>query len=262
MNFNYKKSLGQNFLNDKNILRNIVLSANIKPNSLVIEIGPGSGNLTVEIARFASHVLCYEIDNRLEPILDEVLYEYNNVQIIYDDFLKRNLEDDIKNYNYDNLYLVANLPYYITTPIIKKIINSNLNFLSLTIMIQKEVGERFMAKPKSRSYNSLSVYLNYYFDIKKNFIVSRNAFTPKPNVDSVVITLYKKNCLLYLKNIEVFNNLLRDAFKFKRKTLKNNLKKYPLEIVEKVLNNNNFSLISRAEELPLEVFVEIANNLN
>ena len=161
-NFNYKKSLGQNFLQDINVLTNIVKSANIKDNSLTIEVGPGSGNLTKEIAKVSNQVLCYEIDTRLEMILDNNLVEYKNIDIIFDDFLKRDIKNDIKKYEYDNLYLVANLPYYITTPIIQKVIDSNLPFKQLTIMIQKEVGERFNAKPGTKEYNSLTAYLNYY----------------------------------------------------------------------------------------------------
>lgn len=260
-NFNYKKSFGQNFLQDQNILSNIVSVSNITDNSLVIEIGPGSGNLTREIAKKATHVLCYEIDDRLEMILDKNLMEYKNIDIIFTDFLKRDIKLDIEKYEYENLYLVANLPYYITTPIIEKIIDSNIPFKQITIMVQKEVGERFNAKPGTREYNSLTVYLNYYFDLKKEFIVSRNCFIPKPNVDSIVISLIKKQELLPLKNKEVFNKLLRDSFKFKRKTIKNNLKNYNLEIIESVLKKYNFNLTTRAEVLPLEVFVDIANNL-
>ena len=262
MDFEFKKSLGQNFLTDKNILQNIVKASNIESNSLVIEVGPGSGNLTKYIAKVATHVLCYEIDTRLEEILSENLYDFNNIDIIFDDFLKREIQKDIENYKYDNLYLVANLPYYITTPIIEKVINSNLNFKQITIMIQKEVGERFNAKPKSREYNSLTVYLNYYFEIKKEFIVSKNAFIPKPNVDSIVISLKNKENKLYLKDKEIFNKLLHHAFKYKRKTIKNNLKNYDLKVIETILNKYNFSLSSRAEELPLEVFVELANILS
>ena len=261
MNFEFKKSLGQNFLIDNNILKKIVDVSNIKENSLVIEIGPGSGNLTKEIAKYANKVLCYEIDTRLEPILKENLQNYNNIDIIFDDFLKRNTNIDLKKYNYDNLYVIANLPYYITTPIIEKLIESKLDFKQITIMVQKEVGERFSAIPKTKDYNSLTVYLNYYFDIKKEFIVSRNSFIPKPNVDSIVVTLKRKDNLLYLKNKELFNKLLKDAFKFKRKTIKNNLHNYDLKKIEEILNKYNFNLTSRAEELPLEVFVEITNNL-
>ena len=128
-------------------------------------------------------------------------------------------------------------------------------------MVQKEVGDRFSALPKTKSYNSLTVYLNYYFDIKREFIVSRNSFIPKPNVDSIVITLKNKEKKLYLKNKELFNKLLKDAFIFKRKTIKNNLKNYDLFKIENILNKHGYSLGSRAEELPLDIFVEIANNL-
>ena len=261
-NFNYKKSLGQNFLQDINVLTNIVKSANIKEKSLVIEVGPGSGNLTREIAKVANQVLCYEIDERLEVILDKSLIDYHNIDIIFDDFLKRDIKKDIEKYEYDNLYLVANLPYYITTPIIEKVIDSNLPFKQLTIMIQKEVGERFNAKPGTKEYNSLTVYLNYYFNLKKEFIVSRNCFIPKPNVDSIVISLIKKDNLLELKNKDHFNKLLRDSFKFKRKTLKNNLKNYDLDKINDVLTKYNFNLTTRAEEIPLEVFVSVSNSLN
>ena len=261
MEFQFKKSLGQNFLQDKNILRRIVEVSNIKENSLVIEVGPGSGNLTKEIAKVANKVLCYEIDTRLEPILKEFLKEFNNIDIIFDDFLKRDIKKDLENVSYDNLYLVANLPYYITTPIIEKIIETNLPFQQVTVMVQKEVGERFHATPKTKEYNSLTVYLNYYFEIKKEFIVSRNAFVPKPNVDSIVISLKKKEKLLELKNKDLFNTLLKDSFRFKRKTIKNNLNQYDLEIISKTLEKHGFSLTSRAEELPLELFVELANNL-
>ena len=259
--FNFKKSLGQNFLQDKNILENIVATANVSGTSLTIDIGAGSGNLTKEIAKVSKHVLCYEIDTRLENILDESLKDYNNIHIIFDDFLKRDIKEDIKNYEYDNLYLIANLPYYITTPIIEKIIESNLKFKKIVVMIQKEVGERFNAKPGMKEYNSLTVYLNYYFDLKNEFIVSRNCFIPKPNVDSIVISLVNKKDLLYLKDIDNFNKLLKDSFKFKRKTIRNNLKNYDLTIVEKVLNKYNFNLNTRAEDLPLIVFIDLSNNL-
>lgn len=261
MEFNFKKSLGQNFLKDKNILEKIVEVSNIEPNSLVIEVGPGSGNLTKYLASAATNVLCYEIDTRLEEILSDNLYEFKNIKIIFDDFLKRDIKKDIKEFNYNNLYLVSNLPYYITTPIIEKVIDANIPFKQLTIMIQKEVGERLMAHPKTREYGSLTVYLNYFFDIKSEFIVSRNAFIPKPNVDSIVISLKRKNSYLYLKDNDLFNKVLKDSFKFKRKTIKNNLKKYDLNLISKILEKNGYNLNTRAEELPLEVFVEIVNNL-
>jgi len=156
--FKFKKAFGQNFLKDNNVIANIVKGSDIKPNSLVIEVGPGSGALTKELSLYAKNVLSYEIDTRLENILDENLIDCHNVKIIFDDFLKRDIKDDIKDYEYDNIYVVANLPYYITTPIIEKLIESKIDFQSITIMIQKEVGERFSAKVGNREYGSIQCF--------------------------------------------------------------------------------------------------------
>lgn len=259
--FNFKKKFGQNFLKDDSIPRKIVEHANILEDSLVIEIGPGAGALTKILGHKAKQVLCYEIDESLENILDQELVNYDNVDIIFDDFLNRDVKKDIEKYDYSHLYVVANLPYYITTPIVTKIVEEGIDVERVVIMIQKEVADRFAAKPKTREYGSITVFLNYYFDIKKEFLVSRNCFVPKPNVDSIVISLTRKKELLSLNNQEAFFKLVRDSFHFKRKTLRNNLKGYDLEKVESVLRQYNFDLSVRAEELPLEVFVEISNNL-
>lgn len=261
MEFDFKKKFGQNFLQDKNVLQNIVKGTEIDENSLVIEIGPGSGNLTREIAKVAKQVLCYEIDKELEPILDENLAEYKNVDIIFDDFMKRDPLFDIKKYGYSNIYVCANLPYYITTPIIEKLIECGINFKAITIMIQKEVGERFSAKPNTRDYASITVFLNYYFNIKKLFVVSRNAFIPKPNVDSIVIKLSSRENKEELKNKDLFFKLIRDSFKFKRKNLRNNLKGYDQKKIEEVLKKYKLDLGARAEQLDLNIFVDIANSL-
>lgn len=260
--FKFKKAYGQNFINDNHIIENIVKQTKIEYNSLTIEIGPGAGALTKELSKYSKNVLAYEIDTRLEEILDENLADCQNVQIIFDDFLKRDLKNDIKDYQYDNLYVVANIPYYITTPIIKKIIDSKIPFKKITLMVQKEVGERFTAKAKTREYGSISVFLNYYFDIEKLFLVSRNSFTPKPNVDSVVIALCAKNNKLHVDNEMLFFKLIKDAFHFKRKNLRNNLKNYNLVQIEEVLKKYCMDLTNRAEELPLEIFVDLANSLN
>ena len=259
--FKFKKSFGQNFLKDNNIITNIVKGSNIKPNSLVIEIGPGAGALTKELSLYAKNVLAYEIDTRLEEVLDENLVNCHNVNIIFDDFLKRDIKEDIKNYEYDNIYVVANLPYYITTPIIEKLIESGVSFESITIMIQKEVGDRFSSKVGSRNYGSITVFLNYYFEIKKLFDVSRHCFIPSPNVDSVVITLLRKKERLNVLNEELLFKLIRDSFKFKRKNIRNNLKNYDLVKIENVLKKHGYDLSVRAEQLSLEIFVEIENEL-
>ncbi len=260
-NFNLKKMYGQNFIIDENTINNIITSAEIDKDTLVIEIGPGAGSLTYKLAMCAKSVVCYEIDTTLKDLLMDNLDGCNNVDVIYQDFLKSDLMNDIKKYSYKKLYVVANLPYYITTPIIMKFIEDNIEVDKIVVMVQKEVGDRFKAKPNTKEYNSLSVYLNYYFDIKKLLDVSQNVFIPKPNVDSIVIELKRKDNKYKLKNEKLFFNLVRDSFKQKRKTLKNNLKNYDLTKVLEVLKKYNLDLTVRAEQLPLEIFVDISNNI-
>ena len=259
--FIFKKKYGQNFLKDKNKVKKIVDSANIKDKSLVIEVGPGGGILTTELSLKADNVLCYEIDLELKSILVNK-FSNSNVSIIFDDFLNRNIENDIEKYNYDNLYFISNVPYYITTPILLKLINSSLNFDKIVIMVQEEVGERFSAKPNSKDYSSITVFLNYYFDVKREFKVNRLEFNPVPNVDSEVISFTRKDKLLELKDKDLFFKLVKDSFRFKRKNIKNNLKDYNLDMIEKVLIKNNLNLSSRAERIPLEIFVDISNELS
>ena len=206
-------------------------------------------------------MLGYEIDTTLKPILEDKLKEYNNIDIIYDDFLNRNVNEDIKKYNYKKLYVIANLPYYITTPIITKLIDDNVNVDKMVVMVQKEVGDRFNAKPDTKNYNSLTVFLNYYFDINKLMDVSRKCFVPEPNVDSVIIELKRKETKYNVKNEKVFFKLVRDAFTHKRKNLRNNLKGYDLEKIENVLKEYNLDLNVRAEHLTIDQFINISNEL-
>ncbi len=259
--FNFKKKFGQNFIIDENIINNIVTKANVDKDTLVIEIGPGAGSLTYFLAKFAKNVLCYEIDTTLKEILRDNLKEYDNVEVIYNDFLKVNVLDDIKKYEYKKLYVIANLPYYITTPIIIKLIEDDINVDKIVVMVQKEVGDRFKAVPGTKDYSSLSVFLSYYYNIKKIMDVSKNVFIPKPNVDSIVVEFNKKEKNLNVMDEQLFFKLIKDSFEFKRKTLKNNLKNYDLEKIEKVLKKHKLDLSVRAEQISLELFVEIANEL-
>ena len=259
-NFNFKKKFGQNFIIDENVIKNIVEKSNIDKDTLVLEIGPGAGSLTYFLAQSAKNVLCYEIDTTLKDILNENLKEYDNVDIIYNDFLKVNVSEDIKKYQYKKIYVVANLPYYITTPIIIKIIEEKIDVDKIVVMVQKEVGDRFKAEPGSKDYNSLSIFLNYYFEVKKQIDVSKNVFIPKPNVDSIVVEFTKRTNKLKV-NEEIFFKLIRDSFVQKRKTLKNNLKAYDLNKIEYVLKKHNMDLSIRAEQISIELFVEIANIL-
>ena len=258
--FKFKKKFGQNFLKDENILRNIVSKSEIDKDTLVLEIGVGAAYLTYYVSEKAKNVIGYEIDESLKDIIDDQLKERDNVEIVFNDFLEANVKDKIKEYNYKKLYVVANLPYYITTPIITKIINNKLGVDKIVIMVQKEVGDRFNAKPNSKEYNSLTIFLNYYFDIKKLMDVSRNCFVPKPNVDSAIIE-FKSNKKYNVKDEELFFKIVRDSFKYKRKNFRNNLKEYDLSKIESALNCINKDLTVRAEALSIEDFVYISNYL-
>ena len=261
MNFEFKKSFGQNFLKDNNITEGIASAIDYKENNLVIEIGPGAGALTKKLLPKVDNAILYEIDIRLDKILAEELKEFNNYELIFGDFLERNVKDDISKYKYDNLYIVANLPYYVTTPIISKIIDEEIEAKEIVIMIQKEVADRLSAKVGTKEYGSLTVFLNYFYDVKKVFNVSRNCFIPKPNVDSAVIRMIRKEQREYLKDINHFNKLVKDSFRFKRKTIKNNLNGYDMDIVNSILNKYGFSITDRSEMIPYNVFVELSNEL-
>ena len=255
----FKKKFGQNFLQDNNIIKKIANVCNTNKEDLIIEIGPGQGALTKELVE-KSKVLAYEIDTDLKEDLTNKFVD-KNINIIFDDFLNRNVREDLSSIKYDDLYIIANLPYYITTPIINKIVDEKLNVKKMVLMVQKEVGERFSAKPGSKDYSSITIFLNYYFEIKKEFVVSRNAFYPKPNVDSIILSFTKKDTKYNVKNEEKFFKLIRDSFTQKRKTLKNNLKEYDFNKIEEILLKNNYPLDVRAEYIPLELFIEISNNL-
>lgn len=259
MEFKHKKSLGQNFLKDDKILNNIVQTIELKGNDLVIEIGPGHGALTQKLQAQNVQLLCYEIDMRTKPYLDKL--KNAKTTILYQDILTSNLKDDITSYNYDKCYVIANLPYYITTPIIKKIIDSDIAIDGMVLMVQKEVANRFCAQPCSKDYGSLTIFLNYYFEIRKLFDVPFSCFEPEPKVDSAVVQFTKRKTKFKIENEEIFFKLIKDAFHLKRKNLKNNLGNYNLKTIESILKGHNLSLQNRAEEIPIEVFVEIANNL-
>lgn len=261
-NFKFKKKFGQNFLLDQNILNNIVNLADIKDDTLVIEIGVGAAALTKKLCKVAKNVLGYEIDTTLKEPLSKILNNESNVDVIFDDFLNRNIKEDLKCYQYSNLMVVANLPYYITTPIITKFIDEAIDVDKIIVMVQNEVADRFSAKVGTKSYNSLTIFLNYYFDIKKAFVVSRNVFYPKPNVDSAIVVFQKKKEKALLKNEKLFFELAKKAFKQKRKTLKNNLKDYDLERIDNILKEYNKDTSFRAENITIDEFIEISNSLN
>ena len=261
--FKFKKKFGQNFLTNKAIIKKIAVVADVKPNSLIIEVGPGSGNLTVVLADIYkdSKILAYEIDTSLEDILSLRFKDFDNIKLLFSDFLKADLNENVSRFSYNNLYFVSNVPYYITTPILFKLISSNLPFEKIVMMVQKEVGDRFCSSVSKKEYNALTVILNYFFLIKKEFIVDRNQFHPRPNVDSVVVSFTKKENKEKLNNLDFFIELVHDSFQFKRKTLRNNLKKYDLKKIESVLSKYGYDLNVRAEAIDYKIFVDIANTL-
>ena len=258
-NFVYKKKYGQNFLIDTNILDNIIKTSEISSKTLVIEIGVGAAALTKRLCQKAKFVLGYEIDEQLKKPLGQILDEYENCEVIFDDFLKRNIKSDIKKYEYEDIMVIANLPYYITTPIITKFVEEKIDVSKIVVMVQNEVANRFSAKTGTKDYGSLSVFLNYYFDIKKAFFVSRNSFYPRPNVDSAVVVLMRKEKRMKICDENIFFKLVKDSFKQKRKTLKNNLKGYNCEIISNVLEKHRKTLDFRAENITIDEFAEISN---
>ena len=257
MKFDYKKSLGQNFLKDKNIIKKIADSINPTEEDLIIEIGPGAGALTKELVKKKSEDICFEIDRRLKEILEQINSE--KLTIIFKDFLSIKINEYIDQNKYKNLYFVGNLPYYITTAIINKIVKES-NPYEITIMVQKEVADRFSAKPGTKDYSSISIFLQYNFDIERVCNVSKTCFEPVPKVDSSVIK-FKRNKKISANDEEKFYKLIKDSFTQKRKNLRNNLKGYDLNKIQAILKKYDKDLTARAEQLSIEEFVDISNNI-
>ena len=260
-NVKFKKKFGQNFLKDKRVVKRIVDISGVDDDSLVIEVGPGGAIMTKELALKAKNVLAYEIDSDLEEELTLKLDGIDNVDVLFQDFLIADIVNDISEYNFKKLFFVSNVPYYITTPIILKLIKSNLKFENIVMMVQKEVGDRFSTSPGSREYGSITVLLNYFFDVQKEFFVSKKEFIPEPKVDSVVISFKAKNDKLQLNNFDFFERVVKDSFQYKRKNIKNNLKNYDLKIIADILKDYGYDLNVRAEMLDVEIFVKISNAL-
>ena len=254
-----KKSFGQNFLTDNNIILKIVDSIDVHKNDLIIEIGPGQGALTRELKKKKAKLLAFEIDERMKDVL--TFLEDDNTNIVYRDVLEVDLEKFISNYDYDKLYVIANLPYYITTPIIEKLINSSVIIDQMTIMVQNEVADRLSAKPGTKNYGMMSVLLNYKYDVKKLFVVKNTCFNPVPKVNSAVINLKRKPDCITIENYDNFYKFVSTAFKYKRKTLKNNLGIIKYNEVLPFLSKLNYGDNVRAEEISTEDYAYISNNV-
>ncbi|WP_439443216.1 16S rRNA (adenine(1518)-N(6)/adenine(1519)-N(6))-dimethyltransferase RsmA [Listeria aquatica] len=269
--FLFKKSLGQNFLIDSNILRRITETAGLTKETNVIEIGPGIGALTEHLAREAKEVVAFEIDQRLLPILADTLSPYSNVHIEHADILKADVEDVIARQFTDPkapLKIVANLPYYVTTPIILNLLHSRVPVNSMTFMLQKEVAERISAVPGTKSYGSLTIAIQYYMEASLAFIVPKNVFMPKPNVDSGIIHLVRREKpLAHVQDETFFFEVVRAAFVNRRKTLWNNLaQKYPELKAKRQETEERFARIEidlkrRGETLSIPEFAAVATEL-
>lgn len=263
-----KKSLGQNFLVEPGILTKMLAAGEIDKDTVVIEIGPGIGALTERLAQEAKQVIAFEVDRRLEPILKNELAEYDNIEVIFQDILEANLPELFADRfePTDRIVVAANLPYYITTPIIMNFIEANLPVDAYVMMMQKEVAERMTASPGSKNYGSLTVAIDYYTEAEISFIVPRTVFVPQPNVDSAVLKLKRREePKVAVDNEAFYFRLTRGSFQHRRKTLWNNLMGIygktdeAKEALRLGLEAVGIEGSRRAETLAIEEFAALAN---
>ena len=268
--FSFKKSLGQNFLIDTNILHRIVDFAELTEESGAIEIGPGIGALTEQLAKRSKKVTAFEIDQRLLPILADTLSPYPNVKIIHEDILKANVGQVIAEEFADihDVMVVANLPYYVTTPIILKLLSENLPIRGIVCMLQKEVADRIAAKPSTKEYGSLSIAIQYYTIAETVMIVPKTVFMPQPNVDSAVIRLIKREKpIVEVRDEEFLFTVTRASFAQRRKTILNNLSsqlpegKSKKEQIIEALEQVGIDPTRRGETLTIEEFGRLSDAL-
>ncbi len=265
--FFFKKSLGQNFIIDVNTLKNIVTTAGVTKENGVIEIGPGIGALTEQLAIHGKKVVAFEIDQRLLTVLEDTLSKYDNVEIIHQDILKANVQEVIDQHlnDVEEIKVVANLPYYITTPILMKLLMNKIPVQDITVMIQKEVADRMAAKPNTKEYGSLSIAVQYYTEATVELIVPKTVFMPQPNVDSAVLHLkLRKEPPVYVEDEELFFAIVQASFAQRRKTLSNNLgrhfkEKWSKDQINSWLEEINIDSRRRGESLSIEEFTNIAN---
>ena len=264
--FSIKKNLGQNFLTDINVIDEIIKGSLITDNSLVVEIGPGIGVLTNEVSKIAKKVIAIEIDKKLIPILNDIFEDLDNVEVINDDILKTNINDIInKQEGITNVRIIGNLPYYITTPIIMKLLEDKVEADSITVMMQKEVASRIAANPGDKDCGAITYAVNYYSSVSKICNVSKNVFYPMPNVDSTVLRMdIHKEKKYNVKYEEMFFKCIKAGFGQRRKTLLNSLsslREFSKDDIKKALEETDVDFNRRAETLSIEEFSKISNVL-
>ncbi|MGX7352536.1 16S rRNA (adenine(1518)-N(6)/adenine(1519)-N(6))-dimethyltransferase RsmA [Enterococcus canis] len=265
--FSFKKSLGQNFLTEPNILHKIVETAAIDEQTNVIEVGPGIGALTEYLARAAHEVIAFEIDDRLIPVLADTLAPYPNVTVIHQDVLKANLTELPQKFSQQlPIKVVANLPYYITTPIMMHFLESSLEVSEMVVMMQREVADRISAKPGTKAYGSLSIAVQYFMEAETAFIVPKTVFVPQPNVDSAILKLTRRATpAVAVTNEKAFFRLTKAAFQLRRKTLWNNLThaygkdEATVAWLKQALAEAEIDPSRRGETLSLEEFGRLSN---
>ncbi len=261
--FSFKKQFGQNFITDANLLKSIVSGAGITKSDVVVEIGPGAGTLTREIASQAKKVICYEIDKNLEPVLDDTLSGFNNVEVIFKDVMKVPIKDLEKSIG-EKYTVVANLPYYITTPIIMRFIEQAKRVKSLVIMVQEEVAERLCAKENTAEYGAITAAIGVKADAKIIKKVPKTMFMPMPKVDSAVVKIDIVKNKFEVLDEKVYKDVLHAAFNNRRKMLANNLMqifKCDRQTAEELLTACDIPLTARGETLSVEKFVLLANTI-
>lgn len=262
-NFKFTKSLGQNFLVDESVTKDIVLGAEVTDEDLVIEIGPGVGTLTEQLLNKAKRVVAIELDSALIPILQNELGDNQKFMLIHDDALKVDFNEIIGEEK--SVKLVANLPYYVTTPIVVKLLKEDYKFKSLTIMIQKEVAERMNAEPGTKDYGALSLLVQYYCNSSIVRNVPPQSFIPRPKVDSIVIRLDRlEKPKVQLDNEKLFFDIIRSSFNMRRKTLWNGVKSIGLdkEKLQLAFDNADIDPKRRGETLSIQEFATLSNKIN
>lgn len=262
-NFKFNKAYGQNFIFDKNFLNSIVENV-VNKDSVVLEIGAGAGTLTAIIASKAKKVVSFEIDKNLQPILEENLSSFDNVTLQFGDIMNFSMEE-IENIVGEDYIMVANLPYYITTPIIFKFLENATRLKSMTIMVQLEVAERLTAKAGTKEYGAITPAIDYRANAKIIKKVNRNMFTPAPNVDSAIVKIDFANNKYQINNTKVLDDTIKCAFAMRRKTIENNIKtffKFSNETVNEIVSKAGIPSMTRGEKLTTEELVNLSNIIN
>lgn len=263
VDFRFNKALGQNFITDSNLLDAIVADSGINGDDTVVEIGTGAGTLTCAIAKVAKKVYSFEVDKNLQPVLALSLQGVDNAEVVFRDVLKMK-DDELRSIVGDKFKVVANLPYYITTPLAMRFIESSLDVRSITIMVQKEVALRFVAKPNTADYSAITLAIEMAGDAKITRNVSRNMFFPAPNVDSAVVRIDIDRAKLDGENVALLHKLVRSSFAMRRKTLANNLSvAFQIDKQEagKLIEEAGFSPMVRGEALSLDDYKKLTKTL-